>query len=225
MNLAMKFLDYRRKTQMSQTSFSGLIGISQPALSAIEKGSVQPTVNTIENLCEALGISMSDFFSDDSAVADASGVGDRIRALRESRGLSQNRLAKMAGISQAGLSAIESTTKSPSVNTLILIARALGVSASSVLGEDESDERFVSLKIPRYAFKDFKMALDLLRSFSSHFPIDSLKVEPVEPEEIDPAAEGRALLESFRQQVPDLDKYRVPDTPPAHEQEEGEKHA
>lgn len=68
----------------------------------------------------------------------ASQVGQRIKALREEQGLSQNQLAKKAGISQAGLSAVESTTKNPSMQTLQLLAAALHVPVSYLTEGEES---------------------------------------------------------------------------------------
>lgn len=63
-------------------------------------------------------------------------VGGRIKQIRLARGISQNQLAKIAGISQAGLSAIESTTKSPSVDTLGRIAEALDIPLARLLDSD-----------------------------------------------------------------------------------------
>lgn len=65
-------------------------------------------------------------------------VGGRIKQIRLARGISQNQLAKIAGISQAGLSAIESTTKSPSVDTLGRIAEALDIPLARLLDSDYS---------------------------------------------------------------------------------------
>lgn len=59
-------------------------------------------------------------------------VGDNIKALRISQGISQNKLAKRAGIAQATLSAIEASTKSPSVETVRLLATALGCQVSDL---------------------------------------------------------------------------------------------
>ena len=51
-----------------------------------------------------------------------------IKELRQKQGLSQNALAKTAGISQGVLSYIESgRTKNPRIDTLAAIAKALGV--------------------------------------------------------------------------------------------------
>lgn len=62
-----------------------------------------------------------------------SDVGKRIKEIRLSMNLSQNALAKRAGIGQSTLSAIESTTKSPNTETVRLIANALGVQVSDLL--------------------------------------------------------------------------------------------
>lgn len=62
-------------------------------------------------------------------------VGENIRIQREQQGISQNALAKMAGIAQATLNAIERQTKSPNVDTICLISSALKVPVSVLLGE------------------------------------------------------------------------------------------
>jgi len=62
-------------------------------------------------------------------------VGERIRYLRESRGLSLSELARMARIAKSTLSAIESGRVSPTISTLWSIANALGVPFSSLVSE------------------------------------------------------------------------------------------
>lgn len=64
-----------------------------------------------------------------------SAVGENIKKKRLSQNLSQNRLAKNAGIAQATLSAIESNTKSPAVDTVEKLAAALDCSVAELLGE------------------------------------------------------------------------------------------
>lgn len=63
-------------------------------------------------------------------------VGQIVKKKRELSGLSQNKLAKKAGISQASLNALESKTNNPSVETLYLLASALDCSVCELLGED-----------------------------------------------------------------------------------------
>lgn len=64
-----------------------------------------------------------------------SAVGENIKKKRLFQNLSQNKLAKNAGIAQATLSAIESNTKSPAVDTVEKLAAALGCSVAELLGE------------------------------------------------------------------------------------------
>ena len=61
-------------------------------------------------------------------------VGERIQSLLLERGISQNKLAKKAQISQSGLSSIISGSVSPKENTLQAIASALGCTVSELLG-------------------------------------------------------------------------------------------
>ena len=61
--------------------------------------------------------------------------GENIKRIRQFKRISQNKLAKEAGIAQSALSAIESSVKNPSIETVQMIAGALGVSISELLGE------------------------------------------------------------------------------------------
>ena len=65
-------------------------------------------------------------------------VGDNVKALRIRAGLSQNKLARLAGISQPALSAIEKDVKNPSSTTLGMLASALHVTVAELIGETES---------------------------------------------------------------------------------------
>lgn len=64
-------------------------------------------------------------------------IGERIKKLRLEQNISQNQLAKKARISQAGLSAIENTTKSPNIETIKAIANALNTTIDYLLGNDD----------------------------------------------------------------------------------------
>lgn len=55
-------------------------------------------------------------------------INNRIKEARKAAGISQNRLAKLAKISQSGLSAIESGRVSPTLDTTVCIANAIGAS-------------------------------------------------------------------------------------------------
>ena len=59
----------------------------------------------------------------------------RIKYERERRGLSQEKLAKFAGIGRSTLSQIESLVCSPSLDIVEKISRALGYTASELVSE------------------------------------------------------------------------------------------
>lgn len=67
-------------------------------------------------------------------------VGERIQERMNQKRISQNRLAKLAQISQSGLSSIISGSVSPKENTLQAIASALECSVSDLLGETSSNQ-------------------------------------------------------------------------------------
>ena len=69
---------------------------------------------------------------------DAKAVGQRIRAAREKKGLTQEELAALVDISPTHVSVIERGTKIPRMDTFVAIANVLEVSADSLL-EDVVD--------------------------------------------------------------------------------------
>lgn len=64
-------------------------------------------------------------------------IGSKIRALRESKELSINELAKATGLSEELIREIESETEAPSLACYIKIARALGVRAGTFTDDSE----------------------------------------------------------------------------------------
>lgn len=64
-------------------------------------------------------------------------VGERIKWKMKEKGISQNGLARLAQLSQSGLSSIINGASSPKENTLKAIAGALGCSMSDLMGEED----------------------------------------------------------------------------------------
>jgi transcriptional regulator with XRE-family HTH domain len=62
-------------------------------------------------------------------------VGSKIRAFRKKNGLSLNQLSHLTGIAPSNLSAIELNKSSPTVRTLVRIARAFHMRAGAFLDE------------------------------------------------------------------------------------------
>jgi transcriptional regulator with XRE-family HTH domain len=64
-------------------------------------------------------------------------LGDELRNAREAADLTQEQVAAAAGIDRAYLSLLENNHKSPTVDTLFRICKALGVPASQILARVE----------------------------------------------------------------------------------------
>lgn len=62
--------------------------------------------------------------------------GERLKQLRQDRRITQNMLANISGVSQQTISCIERGRNEPSADTIRMLAAALGISVSELLGED-----------------------------------------------------------------------------------------
>ncbi len=79
------------------------------------------------------------------------GVGARIRALREARGLSLSGLAAQAGIGKGSLSELETGRRNPTLDTLYAVATPLGVPLAALLDDHDgaaiADEGVVATRV------------------------------------------------------------------------------
>lgn len=64
MNVSERIKFYREQKNLTVNKLANLSGISQSFLRDIERGTKKPTVETVSLLCEALDITLSDFFDD-----------------------------------------------------------------------------------------------------------------------------------------------------------------
>ena len=73
-------------------------------------------------------------------------IGKRIRIFRTSHGLTLQEVSEKTGLSPSYLSKVENSPKAPPVSTLIKITKALGVSMSSLFGENEDNRSFTLVR-------------------------------------------------------------------------------
>jgi len=66
---------------------------------------------------------------------EAEVFGERLRKLRDARGLTQEKLAHAADLTTTFVSTIERGRKAPSLNTVLKLARALKVDAAELLAD------------------------------------------------------------------------------------------
>ena len=67
-------------------------------------------------------------------------LGEELKKAREAARMTQEQVAVAAGIDRAHLSLLENDHKSPTVDTLFRICRAVGVPASEILAHVEQSE-------------------------------------------------------------------------------------
>jgi transcriptional regulator with XRE-family HTH domain len=83
---------------------------------------------------------MKDQESKEIVASDQSGVGARIKARREERGLTSSALAELAKVSRGYLSQIEGgDVDNPSAAVLFRIAKTLGTNVAALLGEQPEE--------------------------------------------------------------------------------------
>lgn len=144
----MKLKAYRIRNNMTQAQLAGISGISQSVIAEIESGKrANPRIKTVFRLSRALGCKIEDLISDQekqcctmqkTMQGDSKGVvGDRIHSVRKELHVSQIELSKKSGVSQAAISSIEQGKKNPSVETLCMIADALGRSPAFFIAKNE----------------------------------------------------------------------------------------
>jgi molybdate-binding protein/transcriptional regulator with XRE-family HTH domain len=75
------------------------------------------------------------------------GTGARLRLARQARGLSQQQLAGMAGVTRQALSAIESGHSDPSLRVALAISRALGMTVEELFGPGDPADPVLAIAI------------------------------------------------------------------------------
>lgn len=91
-------------------------------------------------------------------------VGKRIQFFRLKQGITVNKLANIAGVSQSYLREIELGTKQPTVEYLSYICDGLGISLATFFESDESQDDLVS-RIQRLSPAKRSAILGLLYAF------------------------------------------------------------
>ncbi|MNN53936.1 HTH-type transcriptional regulator Xre [compost metagenome] len=104
--------------------------------------------------------------------------GDKIAALREKRGLTQEDLAAKIGISRASLSHYEKNRREPDYTTMTKLADFFHVSVDYLLGRTSEPSKIADLAVRDFAENLELSDEQLLEKFA--FTIDGRKLTPEE---------------------------------------------
>ncbi|SMB99871.1 Helix-turn-helix [Thermanaeromonas toyohensis ToBE] len=131
----------RQEKGLSLKELSAKAGISFTYLSEIERGAMHPAADTLNKIAAALEVPVSLILADTE-----NWIGERLKKMRESLGLTQSALAARAGVSPALVGQIEAGKVRPSLKTIEKLAQALGVAPCSLLvNRDQLEEMVASM--------------------------------------------------------------------------------
>ncbi|MCL4492827.1 MAG: helix-turn-helix domain-containing protein [Thaumarchaeota archaeon] len=82
-------------------------------------------------------------------------IGQRIKECRDGAGLSQKSLADLIDVSPSAVNQYEKGEKVPSTETLLKLAKALGVTTDYLLGASKEKDILIDKEVS-VAFRDFK---------------------------------------------------------------------
>lgn len=136
----LKALRERKKVSLAEIARRTEISVAH--LSEIERAQTGGSLKVWEKIAAALGVSVSYFFRE--PVQET--LGQKMKKLRTSRGLTQKELAQKVGLSYSLVAQIESSRVQPAIGTLTCLARELGVSPCYFL-TDESQEDDIVLAV------------------------------------------------------------------------------
>jgi len=76
-------------------------------------------------------------------------IGERMKMIREARGIKQNRVAQYLGVHNSTVAKYESGEREPDIEAIIKLSQLYGVSVDYLLGNDEGDFVYPESEIER----------------------------------------------------------------------------
>jgi len=132
----------RKDRGLSLADFAQKIGISTSYLSEIERGKKKPSLKTLNKIASTFNINKYNLLQQngDNEERDKRPLklGEKIRLVREEKGLKLEEAAQKIGISTSYLSEIERGNVNPSIEILKEIANTFEVSLNIFLGKETS---------------------------------------------------------------------------------------
>lgn len=129
-NFGEKLRELREERNLSQKELGDKMGgITQQTIAQYEKKETVPKFETVSKIANALEINPNIFYSDfsQSVADDSEEIGERIKELRKSKGVSQKELAQKTGLSIGSIQGYEQGRYNPKLEAIVKIAGALGV--------------------------------------------------------------------------------------------------
>lgn len=123
-----KLKELREERNLSQKELGDKMGgITQQTIAQYEKKETVPKFETVSKIADALEINPNIFYSDfsQSVTNDSEEIGEKIKELRKSKGISQKELAQKTGLSIGSIQGYEQGRYNPKLEAIAKIADAL----------------------------------------------------------------------------------------------------
>jgi len=91
--------------------------------------------------------------------------GKKIKYLRENKDISQTKLAKMIGVTNAMISACENDVRQPSIDTLAKIANYFNVSMDYLFGKTDMNVDGVSIDVSNISQEHRAVVYEMVEAF------------------------------------------------------------
>ena len=146
--------ELRKNSGMKQVGLAKSLGTTQANLSGWENNKWQPDSENIAKMCKLFNCS-ADYLIGISEIkhnrcTNVTRLGEKIKNLREKRGLTQRNLALKLDTSNATISRIEKNQVTPDTITLNKIASFFGVTVDFLLGESTTPQKKSIKKVSIY---------------------------------------------------------------------------
>lgn len=135
----------REAKGISQYKLAQMLNISQQSVDQWERSLTNPRKSNIDKISSILNVSVNELFGD----TDTNITAQRLRELREAKGLSQSEVAKFLGISRPAYVQYETGKTKPS-RTIKKLCALFNVTSDYILGTDVEtvDKKEVDKKKP-----------------------------------------------------------------------------
>ncbi len=150
---------YIEKTGKTQREVAEAAGVSAPTFSDWINAKKFPRIDKIQKLADYFGILKSDLIEDKDTPANNVSVqketymfAETLKALRESRGITQTALAEAMNVIPSLISMYESNQRKPSFEMLIALADYFGVSISALFGDTRLNDANIEVSELRRKF-------------------------------------------------------------------------
>lgn len=162
----------RSEKRITLEELSKMCGVSSGAIGRYERGVTVPNVEIIQSIADVLEVSIEylmkehEYGGDKSKKSDedledmVAGIGEAIKSIRESQGITSKKFAESVGLSRGALWKYETGYTGLSVISLLKIANELGIDMGELLGGVSEVSETQMEEIPVFEILKKKKVID-----------------------------------------------------------------